>query len=183
MSMPPPLCERHLANKRERWSSSPGCFSSRGPHQIRTRRFPPSGSSAVTSRGSGPECDPDARPGQTITSLDGDEALPAYASALTSSTEPLPPRPPCMKDQAMEASGVTRNAEVVHVPVEPARERCVLILDREMPVAPTPLVDEPDSSSEARASSLERHAPQSGETSSPEDREAEEIDAAWTFPA
>jgi hypothetical protein len=33
------------------WSSSPGQLPSRGPRQIRTRRFPPSGSSVVAARG------------------------------------------------------------------------------------------------------------------------------------
>jgi hypothetical protein len=32
-------------------SSSPGQLPGRGPHQIRTRRFPPSGSSAGTAHG------------------------------------------------------------------------------------------------------------------------------------
>ena len=36
-------------------SSSPGPSPGRGPHQIRTRRFPPSGSSVDATRGYGPQ--------------------------------------------------------------------------------------------------------------------------------
>ena len=39
--------------KETQLSSSPGQFPTPGPHQIRTRRFPPSGSSVDTSRGYG----------------------------------------------------------------------------------------------------------------------------------
>ena len=45
------MCRSELASL----SSSPGRFPGRGPHQIRTRRFPPSGSSVKAARGYGPQ--------------------------------------------------------------------------------------------------------------------------------
>ncbi len=73
-------------------SSSPGQFPSQGPPQIRTRRFPPSGSSVEFDLWSClPELYVNRRPWQRVTLQQFVELVPGLARSLAPSVQPLEP--------------------------------------------------------------------------------------------
>ena len=72
--------------------------------------------------------------------------------------------------------------EVVEVSDQASRERCVLVLDRQVPVAPTPFGDGSIEPPQALAPRLAPHLPASAPRPSPVHREPEKVERARPLP-
>ena len=77
---------------------------------------------------------------------------------------------------------VAVHSEVVEVSDQASRERCVLVLDRQVPVAPTPFGDGSIEPPQALAPRLAPHLPASAPRPSPVHREPEKVERARPLP-
>src|SRR5438128_1124968 len=83
--------------------------------------------------------------------------------------------------QHLRSAVVAIDAEVVKVAQQLHPEPCVLLLDRLVPMAPAPVVDASDGSSEARTHRLAPQYPLAPATSPPVEGEAEEVQCGLSF--
>jgi len=111
------------------------------------------------------------------------ESLPGETLALAATAQPLEPDPPGHIDQAGQAAEVAVHPEVVEVSDQASRERRLLRLDREVPVAPAPLADGLHRPPQARTPGLTPQGPLTAAGPTPVEREAEEVKGIRTFPA
>src|SRR5262249_32778176 len=140
----------------------------RGPHQIRTWRFPPSGSSAAESRRlPTPYLDSDKGRRERKRAQHLLESLPRRARLLAPTPEPFPPRFPYIIQEHGQLSTVTVCPEGVEVPVDAPDERGVLVFHRPVPVATAPVVDGLHRPPQTRTPCLAPHLPPSPERSTP----------------
>ena len=142
-------------------SSSPGQFPTPGPLQIRTRRFPPSGSSADAARGYGPQI-------RTVIRGRGSGKLTRSKSTNRSQVRRLRwlRRQSHLYQARLAASTsnsraaeVAADAEVVEVASYASRECRVLGLDRMVSMATTPIVDGLNRPSQAHTAESCRTSP------------------------
>ena len=110
------------------------------------------------------------------------ESSPRQARRLTSAAEPPTPAPLHPAKELNQASLVSIHPEVVDVPVHASDERGVLLLDRHVPVATTPVVDGLERPSQARTPCLAPHLPSTSERSTPVQREPQKIEGRRSLP-
>src|SRR5688572_4197276 len=106
-----------------------------GPPQIRTWRFPSSGSSV--DRGSWehvPDLDSDQGLGQRVGRQVTTESLPCEATALASTSQPVEPDSGRALKQLVDLLAVPTDREVTEVSAQPRTELGVLDLQRVMHV-------------------------------------------------
>ena len=69
------------------------------------------------------------------------EPVPGQARTLASPPQPLVPRVLRFANEPPEATDVAIHPEVVEVPLNATHQRCVLLGNRPVPMAPAPIVD------------------------------------------
>ena len=110
------------------------------------------------------------------------EPLPRETLTLAATAQPFEPDPNRGANHSVQASIVAVHSEVVEVSDQASLERCVLDLDRKMPVAPAPFGDGSIEPPQALAPRLAPHLPASATGTSPVHREPEKIERARPLP-
>ena len=134
-------------------------YLSPGPRQIRTWRFPPSGSSVGTTRGSSPDVHIHPRTRKWEVSKEIPKAFPVQARSLAASFPPFVPRPCGMVNHLAQTPCVPIHAEVLEVASNAPHEGGVLHRNRLVPMATAPVGDVSHDPSAARRPRLARRDP------------------------
>ena len=143
------------------------------------------------SRKTGPSCE--HPPGRPHHNAGFPEQATIHRSPEGLSRETLPLTAPSIEPfectfhspqiEAIDRVSVAYDPEVVVVTPQASRERRMLLLDREVSVAPTPVVHGAYRPCQARRPCLARHLPTPSSGSAPIQREAEEVEGVRTLPA
>jgi len=109
--------------------------------------------------------------------------LPRQATLLAATAQPLKPDPLRRLDEQQQTASVAVHAEVVEVAPESPVKRRVLVLNRQVPMAPASVGDGLDSPSETRTPCLALHAPPSLPGALPIQGEPQKVEGGRTLAA